>query len=735
MFVFAGMVAIVIDVSWYWVNSLRVQRAADAAALAGVVKLPADPTSAYALARAEAKKNGYDSTAPGITVTPQQFPATTGRRLNVTVSAPVNTFFMRIFGMPQIQATRTARAEFVLPVPMGSPENYYGVFGMTRGLTNTATTTTITPMTGNSGWVLPGANHIPTPPGPPAVWTASSGNLTNAVTSNDNVYARTTVNASSHDWSTFSLNGALGANDTLTAITGLEVRLSDAYFSASGCTGRVRVLLSWNSGAAWTTTVTETPNLGTNSSSGDYTLGSTSNMTAWGAHAWVPADISNLNFRLRLTGTKSGGGCAAATQLRVDMLEVRLHYNFNRATTTTTTTTLPDQLLQGPGTGCVVGAAGCFNADGAALNPRGFWATMNSQGSANVNGDAHQPYYDTVGGATNPMHDPNTYYNYAFEMPAGSTNGSIYLYDPVFCTTNINRGVGDRWFSGAGDAVSSFYRVYDTQGTIYDAGDDGAPVADSGSMFRNMSFSDTTMGGAAGGTTCQNTTDSAYGDARDYHNRWYLLASGLTGGPVGRTYRIHTNSTDPINATAQIGTDAENSFAIYGSATGGTPRVYGLGAMQAFTPLSASGSPVSSEFYLAQLDAVHAGKTVEISLWDPGDTNPLNAQLQILAPNSGGWSAVPVNYTAARGTTNANAAACDSLSGNNVMSITTNVGATAGTFNGCWLTILAQIPSGYTAAQNGWWKIRYTMNGSGTSNDVTTWKVNIRGNPVHLVIP
>ena len=35
--VFVGLCAIVIDVSWYWANSLRMQRAADAAALAGVV--------------------------------------------------------------------------------------------------------------------------------------------------------------------------------------------------------------------------------------------------------------------------------------------------------------------------------------------------------------------------------------------------------------------------------------------------------------------------------------------------------------------------------------------------------------------------------------------------------------------------------------------------------------------------------------------------------------------------
>ena len=61
--------------------------------------------------------------------------------------------------------------------------------------------------------------------------------------------------------------------------------------------------------------------------------------------------------------------------------------------------------------------------------------------------------------------------------------------------------------------------------------------------------------------------------------------------------------------------------------------------MQAFTPLSANGSTVQSEFYLAQIDAVHAGKTLQISLWDPGDTDPLTASIEILIPTSSGWTA------------------------------------------------------------------------------------------------
>ena len=58
-FVFVGMCAVVVDVAWYWANLLRVQRAADSAALAGAVLLPGDVPNAVLRAKAEATKNGF----------------------------------------------------------------------------------------------------------------------------------------------------------------------------------------------------------------------------------------------------------------------------------------------------------------------------------------------------------------------------------------------------------------------------------------------------------------------------------------------------------------------------------------------------------------------------------------------------------------------------------------------------------------------------------------------------
>ena len=86
-----GAVAIVTDVSWLWVNQQRMQRAADAAALAGSIYLPGDPAAAFAAARAEAAKNGLVDGLNGIVITPSRDNAEP-RRLAVTVSGPVQPY-------------------------------------------------------------------------------------------------------------------------------------------------------------------------------------------------------------------------------------------------------------------------------------------------------------------------------------------------------------------------------------------------------------------------------------------------------------------------------------------------------------------------------------------------------------------------------------------------------------------------------------------------------------------
>ncbi len=148
-----GIMAIVVDISWYWASSLRVQRAADAAALAGAIYLPGSTANAYDAALAEARKNGYTPGA-GTVITPLQDTANGGsdpRLLDVTISTPVQTFFARVFGINSFNATRTAKAIYVQPVPMGSPENYYGVYCLTKPTDTNCDSSTAVPDANGSG--------------------------------------------------------------------------------------------------------------------------------------------------------------------------------------------------------------------------------------------------------------------------------------------------------------------------------------------------------------------------------------------------------------------------------------------------------------------------------------------------------------------------------------------------------------------------------------------------------
>ena len=156
----------------------------------------------------------------------------------------------------------------------------------------------------------------------------------------------------------------------------------------------------------------------------------------------------------------------------------------------------------------------------------------------------------------------------------------------------------------------------------------------------------------------------------------------------------------------------------------------------------------SQTFYLAQIDQTAAGKTLEIDLFDVGDVNG-GAWLQILDPDNNVYTPATFSYTA-----DSNASS-GHTSGTNVTCIQANGGSTSGLtppagcpnatsggsfYQNSWLKILVPLPSSYGSvgltptgeSQAGWWKVTYTVGGG---SDLTTWEVNVLGNPVHLVVP
>lgn len=116
---FCGLVAFGVDLGYWYLQSERIQRAADNAALAAAASLPSSNAASKGIEAA--RKNGY---APGGNISVNVDAA--GSRAVVTVSNnDVPTFFAK-FVIPHLKIGRTSTAEKNSSLPMGSPYNVLG---------------------------------------------------------------------------------------------------------------------------------------------------------------------------------------------------------------------------------------------------------------------------------------------------------------------------------------------------------------------------------------------------------------------------------------------------------------------------------------------------------------------------------------------------------------------------------------------------------------------------------
>ena len=146
------------------------------------------------------------------------------------------------------------------------------------------------------------------------------------------------------------------------------------------------------------------------------------------------------------------------------------------------------------------------------------------------------------------------------------------------------------------------------------------------------------LSGAFGTVGGSSLTDCS---ANAQHNRWVSMAAGLLSG----TYRLNVN-TSLVSANQNVG--AENLFSIWVK-SGGSARVYGGGRMAAYTNLDTG----QQKFYFAQIEKVHAGKTMEIKLFDPGETNG-NAYLRLLSPDGNSYHYQTFDWTSDDGRSGTN---------------------------------------------------------------------------------
>ena len=150
MFVLAGGVGLGVDALIGYVQSLGAERAAAAAALAGVVYMPNQFNSppvnnATEKAIAISKQNGFDTAdvANGVTVDPERVPiagsnppAYYANKFQVTVTKRVQVYFMQLLGFSTYQVSRTAIATYLPPITLGQPGGQIGASTSQLGTAN-----------------------------------------------------------------------------------------------------------------------------------------------------------------------------------------------------------------------------------------------------------------------------------------------------------------------------------------------------------------------------------------------------------------------------------------------------------------------------------------------------------------------------------------------------------------------------------------------------------------------
>jgi len=249
---------------------------------------------------------------------------------------------------------------------------------------------------------------------------------------------------------------------------------------------------------------------------------------------------------------------------------------------------------------------------------------------------------------------------------AGHYNGSAY---------------GDRLLPTVNAGPQTVYQLYLPDSTPYDFSDN-VPIAN-----------------------CRLDLDAGE-SAGTYENAWRSLCSSgfIASTPGIYTLRVWT-----------VGGGGINDYAVSANTTGTAARAYGLGDMSLEARLSGV-----TNIDLAEIEDVHAGKTLEVSLFDPGDGS--DGTISVNAP---GFAVSTCQYRR-RGAGSWTSGCTISTSANQ---------SSPNNYNGDWIDWQISIPDTYMCTSGVgpgcFWTLTYDYTGPPT--DRTTWSAAVIGNPVRLV--
>lgn len=373
---------------------------------------------------------------------------------------------------------------------------------------------------------------------------------------------------------------------------------------------------------------------------------------------------------------------------------------------------------------------GNLSVDELGIPPDGVWLSLNGRCQDHQQGDpisvsfygavqAGGNFWDACNSANlgvNPTFDSDGYI-FVVDVPPGAGQVNLEVLEPGLCN---DADTSDTLYS-ASDASATGprlnFRVYANDNTLLNHADNlvQTPVVDT--LFPTNAC---TGGVSVGGGRWYTIYNIPAGAANE--GRWYIQA----------------------NVRSDVAERSLNNFALRARPSGDTqlcssmtdpacPDLYALEWLSVYRPNFGGGAMAGmpAEFFLAEVDEVHAGKSLEITLFDPGEgmnnikfLDPagtvVSFEQRLANCTVGGICGHAYWPETANGPD-------DDCSGVPCLDVTGN------RFQGQWVVATVDLPAGYSCGGNCWWRVRYTPNSTGTVTDRTTWGVRVVGGPVHLV--
>ena len=444
--------------------------------------------------------------------------------------------------------------------------------------------------------------------------------------------------------------------------------------------------------------------------------------------AWVALNGGTANATVTSPGVTASGGLQVNITIDSPSYFGAVVLNTISITRISVASVIPPVRMGNP-----TNALGTGNLDGSELGttPDGVWLSLNGWCQDHAQGDpvsvgrfgatqAGGRYWDTCNSATlgaNPTHDPRGY-TFVVDVPAGAAQIDLEVFEPGICG---DPDPNDLLYS-AGDAAWGGprlnFRVYGNDATPYDHEDNLATSPLTDVLYASNACS----GGTGPG------------------GRWYHLYSIPSGSSSEGLWYIQANVRQNVNEGGL------NNFSIRARPVGTTalcssmanatcPQLYALDWLSIFRPnfggSSSAGQP--AEFFLAEVSDEHAGKQIEVTMFDPGEG--MN-NFQFLDPhdNEVEFEFRRVNCSVGLICVNPSVWPDTAWASQDWCSTVPCLDVTGSRFQDQWVQTVIDLPPGYTCnAGNCWWKVRYTPNTGVTVSDRTTWGIRVIGGPVRLV--